>query len=323
MDIKFTKCHGSGNTFVMVGSHNSAFPIPQPQLSNFAQKICAKNAGACDGLLIVQQDQTHGTCAQMRMFNPDGTEALTCGNGLRCVGRYTMQALGVTSTIISTNSRTHKVQFADDLDAGICTVAVAMGSPNFAPEAVPIQSATPIINQRMPELFGRLQVSFLAMPNPHLVAIVDEISLDLLSKIGKLVNSTNCSKLSEGCNVNFVQKLDIGDFFVATFERGVGLTNSCGSGMTAASAVLCMQQLAPFDLPLSIRNRGGMVQTTVRKKGDNITVQLSGDATYMAAGVVSCDVTAKNFTYTVQENFTEEAAWAKLNFHHDKIKISA
>ena len=83
--ISFTKMHGAGNDFIMVETGDA-----RRDWSPLAIKMCDRHfgIGADSLILILPSDKAD---FQMRTFDADGTEAETCGNGLRCLARYVFE----------------------------------------------------------------------------------------------------------------------------------------------------------------------------------------------------------------------------------------
>lgn len=294
MEIEFTKCHGSGNAFVLVGDPREVFHLEEQYFSDFARKICRDSAVSSDGLLVVQKSSISGCDSHMRMFNPDGTEAEICGNGLRCVARETMDILGKSSATISTCRNTYHVNREEDLLVGVYTVSVEMGKPTFEPKEIPINCGTGrVINQLLPDLIDNLSVSILGMPNPHIVAIVksEPFPIKSLIRTGEIVNNPDTHMFPKGGNVSFVKKIGENELFVATYERGAGLTLSCGSGMAASSIVACMLGEVEFDKDITVYNQGGYVKTWVNKDPSiyehETETRLTGNATYVLKGKIN------------------------------------
>src|ERR1041384_3717993 len=92
--------HGAGNDFVLIDlmSPQTVFSGPgatvdDAQWAHLAQEMCDRHFGiGSDGLLLVQA--SGAADARMRMFNPDGSESASCGNGIRCLGRYVQDRYG-------------------------------------------------------------------------------------------------------------------------------------------------------------------------------------------------------------------------------------
>ncbi|RYD80349.1 MAG: diaminopimelate epimerase, partial [Verrucomicrobiaceae bacterium] len=116
MRIAFTKCHGSGNDFPLIDAR--ALELGDAQWPAIARML-ANRAGPVGGdgilLLVEGDDGSFG----MRMFNPDGSEAETCLNGLRCVARAGFEALGIDSATVSLKASTARVDRASPIAPGV------------------------------------------------------------------------------------------------------------------------------------------------------------------------------------------------------------
>ncbi len=80
--MKFTKLQGAGNDFILVEASEL-----NRDWSQMAVAMCDRHLGiGADGLLVLWP--SHLADFQMHIFNPDGSEAEACGNGLRCLAKY-------------------------------------------------------------------------------------------------------------------------------------------------------------------------------------------------------------------------------------------
>ena len=78
----FTKMHGAGNDFVVIDARSD-----DQNWENLARSICDRHFGVgADGLILICSSDVADL--RMRMFNPDGSEAEMCGNGIRCLIKY-------------------------------------------------------------------------------------------------------------------------------------------------------------------------------------------------------------------------------------------
>ena len=100
MQIKFIKCHGSGNDFVMIDEEDLFPNIPITDIARFVQSTCDRRGliGA-DGVLVVASSEQYE--GEMIMYNSDGTEAEMCGNGMRCVARRLLTAQAGTEVRVA------------------------------------------------------------------------------------------------------------------------------------------------------------------------------------------------------------------------------
>lgn len=240
--LSFVKYQGAGNDFVLIDDRSRSFPSHnQP----FIQKLCCRRFGiGADGLLLLSDDFTSDF--RMRIFNSDGVEAESCGNGLRCFAQFICD-LGFPKKNyrIALENRIVEVWFEKDL------VAVDMG---------PIQN----LQMHLSTEIGA--VHFVNTGVPHVVHFVPNIhDIDLL-KIGFFLR--NHSKFQpKGTNVNVASLDPWGNLHARTFERGVeGETFACGTGALAVAFIA--SEVYGLKMPLEVCFKGGNL--IVDKQGDSM-----------------------------------------------------
>lgn len=281
MNIQILKCHGSGNDFILIDEMKKNYSFTEDERRKLAIALCdRKKAVGADGILFVlNSDICDG---KMRIFNADGSEPEMCGNGLRCVGRYVIEKLNRDKITIETMKAQYEVKKVEDLYKGISTVEIIIDSLTFGVSDLPLNyDKDTLFFGKLEELSDELEFSAVSVTNPHLVSIVEEIKEEQLVKVGTKANSTP-SLLPKGVNVNFVKVIDRNNIYVKTFERGVGLTKACGTGMTASSVIACIAEKCPVGEIINIFNDGGMIRCIVNKKEvEGFFVQFIGNATYV------------------------------------------
>ena len=116
--------------------------------------------------------------------------------------------------------------------------------------------------------------------NPHLVALVDKYVESDLIAMGERV-ATRPDVFPAGANLSVLLQLEPAEVFVRTFERGAGLTASCGSGMAAARAVY--SRITPVDPArrVTVRNAGGMATVSLNVRQGRWHPVLEGNATFV------------------------------------------
>ena len=88
--VSFVKYEAAGNDFVLIDDRASSFPVYDRSL---IQGLCHRRFGiGADGLILLSFDSDADF--RMRVFNSDGSEAESCGNGLRCLVHF-IEALGL------------------------------------------------------------------------------------------------------------------------------------------------------------------------------------------------------------------------------------
>ncbi|MCW6534914.1 diaminopimelate epimerase [Sphingomonas lycopersici] len=305
MRFEIVKCHGSGNDFPLIDARGIA--LDDAQWSIVARALAdRRGAVGGDGLLIMQESHGH---IRFRMWNADGSEAETCLNGVRCVARMAFERLGIDRATLHLMRSTVEVSREPDLAPGVHTVREVAGPASLDIGEWPLLGeGHEIVERPIARLDPVLAFTAVAMPNPHLVTFVDAIDEAALVRIGEACESAP-DWLPNRANVSFVRVLAPDAIYVRTFERGVGLTDSCGSAMAASAFVAALTGRTAFDREVIVRNKGGLV--TARAEGDGM-VALSGNATWEWEGAVSVDFAeALAGDLNVAHHFNDEiAAWA-------------
>ncbi len=306
MRIAFTKCHGSGNDFALIDAR--AVPIDEAALPAIARAL-SDRAGpvGSDGILILAD--AAGADFAMRMFNPDGSEAETCLNGLRCAARAGLAMAGSDAARVRLKASDADVARVAPIAPGVVTIRETVGPADLDVRGWPIAGRDRIVEARVPPLGSDRLFTAVAMPNPHLVAFVERVDEAALVAIGRQCEAAP-DWLPNRANVSFVEVRGR-DLFVRTFERGVGLTNACGSAMAAASFAACLTGRLDFDVPLTVFNAGGLVRAEVAGDG---RVTLSGNATFEWQGAATIDLAMGKATdLVIEQRFEAEiVAWAAL-----------
>lgn len=308
MQINIIKCHGSGNEFVMVDlvaaaeGENAAAESESPteavaaeknilseeDLPVFAREVCAdaRMEGA-DGVLYVVRE---GDRYAMRMFNPDGSEAEMCGNGIRCVARLVEERYERDGSFtLGSGGGSYPINRGEVMGGSIATygvdIAVRCSSPDFGFMA---EGQDRFVGEVIPALDENLRFTALNLGNPHIVASVESIDMALLERLGERVKELK-TKFPRGINVSLYEKRGERAIFVATYERGAGITYSCGTAMTASSTASVLLGISPEGEQIEVYNRGGMVRCRCRIADEKIVTRLTGNATYRWAATVEWD----------------------------------
>lgn len=321
MDINIIKCHGSGNDFVLIDEISNNYNFSDDAKRRLTVEVCnRKGALGADGTLFVEKSLTCD--ARMRIFNADGSEPEMCGNGLRCVGRYVIELLGKDTVSIETMKAKYTVKKYEDIYDGIFTVGIEIDTVSFGTDSLPINyKNNRLLFNKIEELSEVIEFSAVSITNPHLVAILDDIDESILVEIGKKANSTP-TLLPKGVNVNFVRVLDSDSIYVKTYERGVGLTKSCGTGMTASSIVTCLKDNSKLGKTLNVYNEGGMIKCIVNRSSDEkFIVNFIGNATFMykAELNISEQYTVDNVKFAGDSFMEETDKYDK--FLHETLKV--
>ncbi|TCN24870.1 diaminopimelate epimerase [Mesobacillus foraminis] len=316
MMIELIKCHGSGNDFLLIDEMDRDYGFTEERRAELAKQLCDRDSSlGADGILyILNSEKADG---RMRVFNSDGSEASMCGNGLRCAGRYICEKLGLEEIIVETMKADLQVKKEEDIFPGIPTYLVGISPVSFQVRDLPLViDQETLIQERLPQLNDELVFTAVAVPNPHLAAIVNDSQLDssLQKELSEKVNGPN-KLFPDGVNVSFIKVLGKNQIYVRTFERGVGFTNACGTAMSASSLVTCLIGENQAEENISVFNNGGMVRCVVHKYEDSYKIDLIGNATYL----YKASIDTENGFVMEKEEYSEQELYRKLQEHAQSV----
>ncbi len=233
-ELKFWKMHGIGNDYVVID--NTEEKLREEEISGFAKRVCRRrfSVGA-DGLLLVCNSDVGDI--KMRIFNPNGTEAEMCGNGIRCVVRLCYEkGIAEKDRMKVETSSGIKRTWLQISGGQVESVKVDMGKPCFDRSSIPMLGKGPYIDEHL-EINGETRVvTCLSVGNPHCVLFVNDVELFPVREMGPKIESNEV--FPNHTNVEFVQILNPKEIKVRVWERGVGETLACGTG-ACASVVAC------------------------------------------------------------------------------------
>ncbi|MFC1848497.1 diaminopimelate epimerase [Chloroflexota bacterium] len=273
--MNFSKMQGAGNDFVLIDARELELDWPA-----LAKSICHRHYGVgADGLLLVLPSEAAEF--RLRMFNPDGSEAEACGNGLRCFAKYVRDSDFTASDefIIETMAGTRKARILGDDE-----IRVGMGAPVFDPAAIPViverrDEQGPVLDYSVKVDGTELRVSFVSMGNPHAVCFLSEPIADFpLTEIGPRVEHHRM--FPNRVNFEVANVIDRNKIKARVWERGAGETLACGSGACAIAVIARLKEIS--DNPVDIVLPGGTLIVDWNGSGEML---LSGPARLVFHGV--------------------------------------
>ena len=280
MKFDYIKCHGSGNEFVMVDAVKCN--LDGIDLAEFARFVCNReSAVGSDGVLLLVKE---GAMFGMRMFNPDGSEAEMCGNGIRCVARLAEEYVGVAEFDMFSGGNIYHITREEDIVKGVPTYGVDLTVRLASSDFGFAEGAEQFVSQKIERLDERLLWTAINVGNPHIVAEVEDIDYDHLTRLGERVLELR-EEFPKGINVSFVKVSGKNEIFVATYERGAGITASCGTAMTSSATAMALNGRCDYEAVIDVLNRGGKVRCICHKEG-RLHTQLIGNASYISKGEI-------------------------------------
>jgi len=251
-EFHFSKFHVLGNDYLVVDPTRTAF---EPDAKTI-QALCDRRLGiGSDGLLLGPLTAPdHPGAFGLRIFNPDGSEAETSGDGLRIFARYLLEAGHAQGTEcqIRTLGGTFGARF---LTPDGSLVQVDMGQPSFKAGDIPFTGIASHLEVLETPLFlptGPITVTALSLGNPHCVIFPGEVSPANACRLGPKIERH--PEFPERVNVLLVEVVDRRRIRIEIWERGAGYTPASGS--SCAAAVAC-RRLGLVDDHVTVQMPGG------------------------------------------------------------------
>jgi len=282
--MRFTKLQGSGNDFILVETNDE-----QRDWSPVAITMCDRHFGiGSDGLLLLLP--SNKADFGMRMFDPDGSEAEACGNGIMCLAKYVFEkglvSPGTDQILVETIAGIRKLKL-DNKEGKLISIQAGMGEPRFAADDIPVvleQGSEKIVYIK--SMFGYpvsvngadLLLNLVSMGNPHAVYFSRQPVADFpLSQLGPKVE--HLAIFPNRTNFEVARVMSRQQVEVRVWERGAGETLACGSG---ACAVAVAAQLYGYaDNKVNLKLPGGTLQVDWDGTGE---VLMSGPAETVFTG---------------------------------------
>ena len=283
--IQFEKMQATGNDFIVYYTHD----MPK-NTAALAQKLCHRHFGiGADGLLLALPSVTADI--RMLVLNADGSESQTCGNGLRALARFAMERGYVTNVsnniTIETACGISNVELFYHKDKMI-SLEVNMGRPYLNPANIPVSTVKGLgemcnlLTAKYPLSLDEIQMglAFVGMGNPHAIYFQDQpVASFPLDRIGPKVE--NHDLFPQRTNFEVARVLSLKQIEVRIWERGVGETLACGSGVCAVAVAAHLLSLT--ENQVSVRVPGGNLDVRWDGQGE---VFLKGPAEFIYRGTV-------------------------------------
>ena len=230
MKIEFSKLQALGNDYIYIDcfKHN----LKKINLKKLSRRICDRHFGVGgDGLILILP----GTKAKFKMgfFNPDGSKAEMCGNGVRCFARFLYQhkLSRRKKEWIETKNRLIQTEILNS-DPKNFQIRVDMGEPVLDRKKIPVKGDLKFCIQEKLKIEGRVfEITSLSMGNPHTVVLVRNFPKGW-QRIGSLIE--NHPMFPQKTNVEFAKVLDPGKIELRVWERAAGETLASGTGACAS-----------------------------------------------------------------------------------------
>jgi diaminopimelate epimerase len=261
--LRFEKWNALGNDYVIVEHDDLPFALTAERV----RMICAPHSGVgSDGLLLISKPGRRGFVANLRIFNPDGSEAELSGNGAREAIMYLRRRGWTDSDTFSIETAAGEIR---PTITGETTCRVDMGRAKLAGEGTLTSADREFAYQHV------------TIGNPQTAIEVDDLDFDL-PRYGSPIES-NTELFPNRTNVSFWRRDGDGEITARIFERGVGETMSSGTGASGAAVAAVLKGA---DSPVTVHLDGGELEVEV---GEDLHVNLSGWAVPVYSGTLADD----------------------------------
>lgn len=252
--MHFTKMHGLGNDYLYVYGE----PENPAELSI---KLSERHFGAgSDGMIWISPSEIADF--KMRIFNADGSEAMMCGNGIRCVGKY-----------VYDKGYTDKKHLKIETLSGIRTLDLHVSGGKVKTVTVDMGTAVAKDDLTITVDGEEITCTPVSVGNPHAVIFVEDIETAPLTTLGPKIEHHEA--FPDGVNVEFIQVLGENELRMRVWERGSGVTMACGTGACASTMAAVTKKFCNYNEPVSVHLDGGTLKIQIAN--DN-TVTMTGPA---------------------------------------------
>ena len=280
--IKFVKMEGIGNDYIYID-------CTQKELKNkseLARVLSDRHFGVgSDGLVLIEPSKKADF--KMQIFNPDGSEAEMCGNGIRCVGKfvYDRGLTNKTTLKIETLAGIKELKLNIE-DESVKSVKVDMGEPILDYKLIPAKDGK-IYKSKDGIKFYKVNINMnydlkeltcVSMGNPHGVEFSNNIDKLNIKEVGILIERD--SHFPNKVNAEFVEIIDKNNIKMRVWERGAGETLACGTGACASVVASILNGYTARNVTVELL--GGKLDIEWNKENNH--VYMTGPATTVFEG---------------------------------------
>lgn len=265
------KYHGLGNDYLVFDPNRNKLRLSPANV----RLLCDRNFGVgADG--VVEGPLLEDERISVRIWNSDGSMTENSGNGVRIFAKYLKDGGYVQKKnfAIHTQGGEASIHYLNEEGTRL---KVSMGKISFWSDEVPVEGPRrEIVNETM--VFGRIPypVTCVNIGNPHCVILMDEISKELVCRIGGY--SENARQFPAKINTQIMKVLDRTHIQTEVYERGAGYTLASGTGCCAAAAAA--YRLGLTDPKVIVQMPGGTLEVEIEEDGQ---VLMTGDVGYVGS----------------------------------------
>ncbi|NLJ30925.1 MAG: diaminopimelate epimerase [Clostridiales bacterium] len=275
--MKFTKMQGIGNDYIYINCFEERVSNP----AELSVRLSDRHFGiGGDGIILIEPSET-ADC-RMDIYNADGSRAMMCGNGIRCVGKYVYERGIAKKETLSVDTMSGVKTLRLQVENGrVKSVTVDMGAPEFSPDRIPVSLPGDMAVSREVQLDGgEYRVTCVSMGNPHCVLFVDDVPSAAVESVGPKFEHHPI--FPNRANIEFVHVSGPKEIEMRVWERGSGETLACGTGACASVAACVLNGKTERDVLVHLK--GGDLSVRWDEESGHIFMQ--GPAEFVFDGTV-------------------------------------
>ena len=270
--MRFEKWQALGNDYVIVEERELPFELTPERV----RLICAPHTGVgSDGVLLIRESGEHGFVAEVRIHNPDGSEAELSGNGVRQAAMY-LRRSGWTEED-SFSLRTAAGEIRPRIEGELCTTDIGrarLRAESDYPDGGEDGTGT------LSSAGREFAFQFVQVGNPQVsIEVADGLEELDLERYGPEIEHN--ALFPNRTNVSFWRRAGDRRIRSRIFERGVGETLASGTGATGAAVAAVLRGV---ESPVTVTLDGGELVVDV---GEDLHVEMTGWARPVYAGTLS------------------------------------
>ncbi len=268
MTKTFIKMHGLGNDFAIFDGRPEKLHLTPEKIRALADR---RTGIGFDQMVIIDPALTPETDAFLRIYNADGGEISACGNATRCIAKLLIAELKKPEVILQTKAAKLKARMAGD------RVIVDMDKVHLEWREIPLSrkektTFLPIFEEGFSEPVA------VNVGNPHAVFFVEDVANVPLETFGPKIERHIL--FPERTNVEVAQVLSPSKIRMRVWERGVGITQACGTGACAVAVAGVRRGLT--ERKVTIILDGGTLEIEWRESDGHVL--MTGDAVEVYRG---------------------------------------
>jgi diaminopimelate epimerase len=278
MELHFRKYHGLGNDYLVIDPNIHDVDLTPDTI----RLICNRNFGiGADGILYGPIESENDL--NLRIFNPDGSEAEKSGNGLRIFAKYLFENKYVDRKNFRIKTSGGIVEAYIEDESGNL-IKINMGKVTFLSTKIPVKGIErEVVNEELQINGIKYKVTCLSVGNPHCVIPMNEVSEQKAKELGPKVE--NHDMFPNRINMQLLKVIDKANIEIRIWERGAGYTLASGSSSCAAAGAA--HRLGLTDNKINVKMPGGSLFVEIC---ENSEIYLTGEVEGVFEGRFHADL---------------------------------